>query len=272
MEEVRSYSPGSGKPLRTVSGESGCREGCTQGAPGGPDGQREMAWWMSTGCFWRQGSQDVGVSEGSRAAPGRMVDRGGAAWGGEAGAGRDRPSAEGRIGAQSSDLRAGPSHCSSLPWLRGRDFPEGTVLARGQAHLASRLWRWGTGTPDLTPQMDRFWSVLVDPLALGIRGPALQDGVAEHSVKSRDPRTCVCPGLCGELGPPSTPAASEGAPRRGAWKLMPVCVMDCVRLLLRPSRPRSAVHPAGLEAVLAGCSHSRDGGNDPALCATSLGI
>lgn len=74
-------------------------------------------------------------------------------WGG-------RPSAEGRIGAQSSDLRAVPSHCSSLPWLRGRDSPEGIVLARGQAHLASRSWRWGAGTPDLTPQMDRFWVLL----------------------------------------------------------------------------------------------------------------
>ena len=72
---MRSYAPGSGKPLRTVSGDSGCREGCTQGALEGPDGQREMAEWTSTECFWRQGSQDVGVSKGSRAAPGRMVDR-----------------------------------------------------------------------------------------------------------------------------------------------------------------------------------------------------
>lgn len=81
----RTYAPGSGKPLRTVSGDSGCREGCTQGALEGPDGQREMAEWISTECFWRQGSQDVGVSKGSRAAPGRMVDRCGAAWNGETG-------------------------------------------------------------------------------------------------------------------------------------------------------------------------------------------
>ena len=156
MEEVRSYSPGSGKPLRTVSGESGCREGCTQGAPGGPDGQREMAWWMSTGCFWRQGSQDVGVSEGSRAAPGRMVDRCGAAWGGEAGAGRGRPSAEGRIGAQSSDLRAGPSHCSSLPWLRVSAPPSprrpGGGYGWGGPGPGWNVWswwvgEWGTGLP-----------------------------------------------------------------------------------------------------------------------------
>lgn len=122
------------------------------------------------------------------------------------------------------------------------------------------------------PRPDPTDGQILGPLALGVRGPALQDGVAEHSVKFRDPRTCVCPGLCGESGPPSMPAASEGAPRWGGWKLMTVCVMGCARLPFRPSRRRSAVHPAGLEAVLAGCSHSRDGGDDPALCATSLGI
>lgn len=37
--------------------------GLYTGGPGGPDGQHETAWWMITGCFWRQGSQDVGVSK-----------------------------------------------------------------------------------------------------------------------------------------------------------------------------------------------------------------
>ena len=67
---------------------------------------------------------------------------------GEAGGGEAGQVQKAELGPDPWTSELCPSHCSSLPWLRGRDFPEGIVLARGQAHLALAV---GDRDPRLDP-------------------------------------------------------------------------------------------------------------------------
>lgn len=124
-----------------------------------------------------------------------------------------RPSAEARIGAQSSDFRAVTLLLFLAALAQRKGFPRRGSAGHGPSPFGFQTLAEGDRDPRLDPiQVGRLWGVLPAALAPGVRGPALWDGVAGHSVKSRVPWTCMCPGLYGSPGPPSQPATLARGP------------------------------------------------------------